>query len=111
MKYKMSFLKSIKFITITLCVALVLFMIITYTNTKAKLKAMEYENATLLHTLKKQNQAIEKLSLDIQTYKNQKPKIQERIITKYQPLQSPQGYCEERLQNIQNHIKLWYGER
>ena len=67
----MSFLKSIKFITITLCVALVLFMIITYTNTKAKLKAMEYENATLLHTLKKQNQAIEKLSLDIQTYKNQ----------------------------------------
>lgn len=103
--------KSIKFIAIALCAALILFMIITYANTKAKLKAMEYENATLLHTLKKQNQAIEKLSLDVESYKNQKPKIKERIITKYQPLQSPQSSCEERLQNIQNHIKLWYGER
>lgn len=103
-------LKSLKFIAIAIIAILAFIMILAFGNLKAELRAKEYENATLLQSLKKQNEAINNLKLDIKAYQDKKPIIEERIITKYKTLQIPQdSSCEARLKNIQNKIKLWYG--
>ena len=94
-------------------VAVVLFMLISYANIKSELTAKEYELASLTLKLESQNAHIKALELDSQTYQETKPKIQEKIITKYvaQPPPTPQdnASCEARLLHIQNQIALWYG--
>lgn len=90
-------------------VGVVLFMLISYANIKSELTAKEYELASLTLTLETQNAHIKALELDTQKYKDQKPQIKEKIITKYVAQNQYASSCEARLLHIQNQLKAWYG--
>lgn len=95
-------------------VGIVLFMLISYANIKAELTAKEYELANLTLTLENQNAKIKALELDSQIYQETKPKIQEKIITKYITQTPPKAQdntsCEARLAYIQSLVKTWFGQ-
>lgn len=96
-------------LVICVLISIVLFMLISYANIKAKLTAKEYELASLTLTLENQNAKIKALEIDTQNYQETKPKIQEKIITKYISLPTPQDTsCEARLAHIQSLVKTWF---
>ncbi|WP_394908910.1 hypothetical protein [uncultured Helicobacter sp.] len=100
-----------KALTLVICVliGIVLFMLISYANIKAELTAKEYELASLTLTLENQNAQIKALEIDLQIYQEAKPKIQEKIITKYVALSPSDSSCEARLHHIQDLVNAWYG--
>lgn len=103
---------STKILAIVICIliGIVLFMLISYANIKSELTAKEYELANLNLTLESQNAQIKALEIDLQIYQEAKPKIQEKIITKYVTLNVPSdSSCEARLQHIRDLVNVWYG--
>lgn len=90
-------------------VGAVLFMVASYVNIKAKLTAAQYELASLTLALDSQNAHIKALERDAKTYKEAKPKIEQKIITKYVKIKEPISSCESRILHIQNLVRAWYG--
>lgn len=100
-----------KVLALAICalVGIVLVMLISYANIKSELTAKEYELASLNLALESQNAHIKALELDMQNYQNQKPHIQEKIITKYAtPNPQDNASCEARLAHIQSLVKTWF---
>ncbi len=105
-----SIVKSINITIIALCLITILIMVIEYANLKSKLTHQELQNISLNKALDNQNKAIQKLYIDIETYKAKKPEIKEKIIYKYKSLPvSNNNSCVEILDSIKLKVKTWYG--
>ncbi|TLD80182.1 hypothetical protein LS68_008160 [Helicobacter sp. MIT 05-5293] len=100
---------SIKIIALFVCVGITLFMLYSYSHTKAELAKKEYENITILQSLQAQNQALKSLELETKSYQHQQAQGKEIIITKYQSSPLQDSSCQSQLEAIKKDIKLWYG--
>lgn len=100
---------SIKIIALFVCVGITLFMLYSYSHTKAELVKKEYENITILQSLQAQNQALETLKLETQKYQANQAQNKEKITIKYQSQAPKDSSCESQLESIKKDIRLWYG--
>lgn len=86
------------------------FFIYDYRLTKEQLETKKAELLAASAEIKSQNEAIEKLRLDVDTYKNLKPQIIEKIVTKYKeiPVVSTDATCEEKWDSLRDYIRVFY---
>lgn len=105
----MPFLSALKYTAIASCAGLFLFMLYGYTNTKAQLAKKEYENLILLQSLQRQNEAINALKLEAQSYLKQRDSAREQIHTKYQSQPLQDSSAQSQLEAIKKDIRIWYG--
>lgn len=74
----------------------------SYANLKAELATSQDQVKVLSSTIEEQNKAIDELKLDVEKYKEQKPQIVEKIVTKYKNVEVKDTTCEETLKSIYN---------
>lgn len=87
---------------------IVVLLIIDYTTSKAELQAKKAELLLLSHTIQEQNTAIKKLEIDVETYKNKKPQIVEKIVEKYKTTEVKDETCEAYMVAIyQDQLKFF----
>lgn len=81
-----------------------------YRMAKANLEAKKAELVAVSLQIKEQNEKIEKMRLEIDTYKNKKPEIIKEIITKYKeiPVVTADATCEERWKNLEDYVKVFF---
>ena len=81
-----------------------------YKITKSALETKKAELIVVSEQIKTQNEAIEKLKIDVETYKNQKPQVIEKIVTKYQNIEviKNNATCEEKLSKLEEYVKVFY---
>lgn len=81
-----------------------------YRLTKEQLEAKKAELLAASAQIKSQNEAIETLRLDVEAYKNKKPQIIEKIVTKYKevPVVSTDATCEEKWNSLRDYIRVFY---
>lgn len=72
-----------------------------------RLKAQVANLNTLIDT---QNKQILQDKIDIEAYQNAQPKVQEKIITKYQVVETIKGntQCEKELNTIKKALRIYY---
>lgn len=90
----------IKITMVAFIVSIIAFLMWDYSNTKADLQAKKAELQMLSLHIEEQNNAIKALEIDIQAYKNKKPQIIEKIVTKYQEVQVKDNTCEAAMEAI-----------
>lgn len=73
-------------------------------------KDLEIELINCKSTLTIQNEAIKKNELDLETFKNTKPVIEERIATKYQKIVLKDETCEREKESIKALISAFFEE-
>ena len=73
----------------------------------ADLKAKVSNLSTLIDT---QNKQIMQDKLDLEAYQNAQPQVQEKIITKYQVVETTKGntQCEKELNTIKKALRIYY---
>lgn len=81
-----------------------------YQLTKEQLETKKAELLAASAQIKSQNEAIESLRLDVESYKNKKPQIVEKIVTKYKevPVVSTDATCEEKWNSLKDYIRVFY---
>lgn len=100
----------IKISLIIVILSVIGFFIYDYRMSKAQLEAKKAELIAVSEQIKSQNEAIEKLKIDVDFYKNQKPKVVEKIVTRYQEIEvlKPDATCEERIAKLEEYVKVFY---
>lgn len=78
--------------------------------TKEQLETKKAELLAASAEIKSQNEAIEKLRLDVDTYKNKRPEIIEKIVTKYKeiPVASGDATYEQKWESLENYVRVFY---
>lgn len=81
-----------------------------YQLTKEQLETKKAELLAASAQIKSQNEAIESLRLDVESYKNKKPQIVEKIVTRYKevPVVSTDATCEEKWNSLKDYIRVFY---
>lgn len=81
-----------------------------YQLTKEQLETKKAELLAASAQIKSQNEAIESLRLDVESYKNKKPQIIEKIVTRYKevPVVSTDATCEEKWNSLKDYIRVFY---
>lgn len=100
----------IKISLVIVILSVIGFFIYDYRMSKAQLEAKKAELIAVSEQIKSQNEAIEKLKIDGDFYKNQKPKVVEKIVTRYQEVEvlKPDATCEERIAKLEEYVKVFY---
>ena len=100
----------IKISLIIVILSVIGFFIYDYKMSKAQLEAKKAELIAVSEQIKSQNEAIEKLKIDVDFYKNQKPKVVEKIVTRYREIEAlkPDATCEERIAKLEEYVKVFY---
>lgn len=93
-------ISAIKAILIALAVISVCLLIYSFVLTREELASKRIELSVVSSKLENQNKAIESMKLDLEAYKNKKPKIVEKIVTKYEQIQVRDEKCESYLEAI-----------
>lgn len=101
-------LTALKWGAIAIIVIITAVGIYDYKETKARLEAKKAEVMIMSDKIKTQNDAIEALKLDVEVYKNKKPQIIEKIVTKYENIQVKDDTCEAKLEAIYEAQKLFF---
>lgn len=104
----MSFFTYAKSCLIAIVLIGVVYLVWDYSLSKAALEAKKAEILVLSEKMKEQNKAIENLKLDIKAYKNQKPKIIEKIVTKYNNIKVKDKTCEATLKAIYDTQQVFF---
>lgn len=99
---------TIKILAVLLVIGICAGFIYDYSQTKSYLQAKKAEIMIMSDKIKAQNDAIAGLKLDVETYKNKKPQIIEKIVTKYQNIEVKDNTCEAKLEAIHEAQKLFY---
>lgn len=100
----------IKYILILSIIASIVGLATALSLAKEELATKKAELAVVGATLDKQNQTVKALQLDVEKYKNKKPQIIEKIITKYQDIEIKDETCEAYMKAInENHHKFMKG--
>lgn len=94
----------------TIIIGVVSALIYDYQLTKEQLETKKAELLAASEQIKSQNEAIESLRLDVESYKNKKPQIIEKIVTKYKevPVVSQDATCEEKWNSLKDYIRVFY---
>lgn len=102
----MGTLTYVKGCLIAIVALAIIYVVWDYSITKAALEAKKAEVLLLSEKMKEQNVAIKALKVDIDKYKKQKPKIVEKIVTKYKNITLKDNSCESYMKAINeaNHI-------
>lgn len=81
-----------------------------YRLTKEQLETKKAELLAASAEIKSQNEAIEKLRLDVDTYKHKRPEIIKKIVTKYKeiPVVSVDATCEQKWESLENYVRAFY---
>lgn len=81
-----------------------------YQLTKEQLETKKAELLASSAQIKSQNESIESLRLDVESYKNKKPQIVEKIVTRYKevPVVSTDATCEEKWNSLKDYIRVFY---
>lgn len=93
-------ISAIKAILISLAVISVCILISSFALTKEELAAKKVELSVIKSKLNAQNDIIKSMKLDIEAYKNKKPKIVEKINNRYEKIQVKDELCESYLEAI-----------
>lgn len=93
-------ISAIKGIFIALAVISVCLLVYSFVLTREELASKRVELSVVSSKLENQNKIIESMKLDIEAYKNKKPKIVEKIVTKYEKIQVKDKTCEAYLEAI-----------
>ena len=99
---------TIKILALLLVIGICAGFIYDYSQTKSNLQAKKAEIMIMSDKIKAQNDAIAGLKLDVEAYKNKKPQIIEKIVTKYQNIEVKDETCEAKLEAIHEAQKLFY---
>lgn len=97
-----AFFNMIKVLGIAIAIISVALLGYSLYDTQKELLAKKTELVVVSSKLEEQNKAIESLKLDITKYKNQKPKVIEKIVTKYNEIKVKDDTCESYLEAIYN---------
>lgn len=98
----------IKIVVAIAIIGVITGFIIDYKMTKEKLETKKAELLAAYEQIKSQNDAIKKLEVDVETYKEKKPQIVEKVITKYQDVKVTDETCEAKLEALSAYAKLFY---
>lgn len=98
----------IKLLCVILAFGTAAFLFYDYMHTKELYRVKQNELLTLSAHLQAQNEAIEKLKIDVETYKNKKPQIIEKIVTNYEKIEIRDETCEAELETIRQLTKAFF---
>lgn len=98
----------VKIITIAFLLGIVGFFIFDYQTVKNDLTRKRAEILIMNDKIQTQNEAIKALEIDVETYKNKKPQIIEKIVTKYQDIVVKDETCESQLEAIYESQRLFF---
>ena len=89
----------------------IVFLFVFYRMIEAenKLVKQQYDNKILQIKLKRQNEVIDSLSLQVREYEKQLSEIKTKTITKYALKEIKDSTCENKLKEISRLVNLWYG--
>lgn len=107
----MGFISYSKGLLIAISVIIVGIIIWDYVDTSIELESKKYELLILSDKMREQNEAIKSLSLDIEKYKNKKPQIVEKIVTKYNEIQVKDKTCEAYMKAIYDSQLVFYNRK
>lgn len=93
-------ISAIKAIFIALAIISVCLLIYSFVLTREELASKRVELSVVSSKLENQNKIIESMKIDLEAYKNKKPKIVEKIVTKYEEIQVKDERCESYLEAI-----------
>ena len=97
-----------------LCVLLIFgtasFLFYDYIQTKELYRVKQSELLSLSAHLQEQNEAIARLKIDVETYKNKKPQIVKQIVTKYEEVQIKDETCEAELESIRQLTQTFFNQ-
>lgn len=94
----------------TIIISALAFFVYDYNITKEQLETKKAELLAASAEIKSQNEAIEKLRLDVDTYKHKRPEIIKKIVTKYKeiPVVSIDATCEQKWESLENYVRVFY---
>ena len=77
---------------------------------KAQLEAKKAELIAVSEQIKSQNEAIEKLKIDVEKFRKQKEKVVYKVIEKYGdiPDSTSNTHCYVKLENIRNALAIFH---
>lgn len=104
----MTILSKIKNVYFFISGAMLIFCVISNLILKSRIERLIIEKSKLEQTLDIQNQMIEHNKVEIETYKAQKPKIVEKIKTKYQTIKIKDDTCENELQTLKDTLNVFF---
>lgn len=79
-----------------------------YVHTKELYRVKQSELLALSMHLEEQNKAIEELKVDVEKYKNKKPQIIEKIVTRYEQVELKDKTCEAELETIKQLTQAFF---
>lgn len=99
---------AVKILCVLLAFGTISLLFYDYIQTKEMYRVKQTELLSLSTHLQEQNEAIKKLKIDVEKYKNKKPKIVKQIVTKYEEVQVKDETCEAELESISQLTKLFF---
>lgn len=97
-----------KVILAVFLVGIALFFFYDYRATKSELTEKKAQLMVLSTQIEEQNAAIKSLEVDVSTYKEQQPKVIEKVVTKYKNVQVVDNTCEAKLSAIYAAQQVFY---
>lgn len=101
----------IKLLCVVLAFVIASFLFYDYVQTKELYKVKQAELLNLSAHLEQQNEAIAKLKVDVEAYKNKKPQIIEKIVTRYEQVEIRDETCEAELETIRQLTKAFFNRK
>lgn len=83
-------------------VIIVSLLVYDYAKTKQEFERQATELKITAFKLQEQNEAIKSMEVDLTSYKSKKPKVIEKIVTKYQRIEVKDETCESYMAAIYN---------
>lgn len=99
---------GVKIAVVMFLLGIVVFFIFDYKNIKNELVVKKAEILIMSDRIASQNEHIGKLKIDVDTYKNKKPQIVEKIVTKYEEIEVKDETCEAKLDAIYEAQKVFF---
>lgn len=91
---------AIKAILISLSIISVCLLVYSFVLTTEELASKRVELSVVSNKLNIQNEIIASMKLDIEAYEKKKPKIVEKIVDRYEKIQTKDELCESYLEAI-----------
>lgn len=102
-------LKSVKYIIIGAIILLILYFFNSYASLKADKLLLINQKTHLELLIDHQNETLLNMRLEIKEYKEQEPKVVEKIITKYKNIEvEKNASCEEVIKKIEQAVGVFY---
>ena len=97
-----------RIVVAVMIVSVIAGFIYDYKLTKERLETKKAELIAAYEQIKSQNESIKKLEIDVANYKELKPQIIEKTITKYQNVKVTDETCEAKLNALQEYTNLFF---